>query len=331
MKTNNREYAMWGPRQDKQPGSVEWCYQTLDLLKTRAERAENTWESFQEVVREIEATQAWNVIPPDNPYGSLEALLKAELGRTLDQVRSVKRVAILAPQTHQQTSVPVLHTTTSNNTLDVDEMARIVARHYHGKRGQWAYEAFDYINATYFGSALPTPLIVWALTPHGGCLGLTRNSQGHHPAVALHPSLLGSTQDAPWGVPSHLLGITYAFDVLLHECMHINVDYILGGSTGETSHNCAEWIAEVNRIAPLIGLPDIAASRTVVRRVAIEDAQPTPSGKQPTRTKRVNDGNVPMKAIASFPYGVRSHLGLLDFYTSKQLPFRHSLESVTGS
>lgn len=127
-----------------------------------------------------------------------------------------------------------------------------VAEHYYGERGLWSYEMFEAINDTFFDGKLPWPHIVWALTPHGACLGYT--SAGRAPVVVLHPSLLGGTEKVnPWGVPERWLGPAYAFDVLLHESIHVNVEYCLGGWQGEgtSSHNNEVWIAEVNRLAPV--------------------------------------------------------------------------------
>ncbi len=72
---------------------------------------------------------------------------------------------------------------------------------------------------------------------------------------------------------------------------HWNADavcYRLGGrQTGTSSHDCDQWIAEVNRIAPLIGLPSHAArnlptrvrqsdGRTKVQRVCARTCRSTP-------------------------------------------------------
>ena len=50
------------------------------------------------------------------------------------------------------------------------EACRLVAARYFGAPGTFAYQAFDYLNATYFDGTLPTPLITWALTAHGRLL-----------------------------------------------------------------------------------------------------------------------------------------------------------------
>lgn len=196
--------------------------------------------------------------------------------------------------------------------MDIDKMVRAVAEHYNGPRGAWTYSAFDHINTSYFAGQLPTPLIVWTITPYGHCIGQTQAevgaSAGEPPVVTLHPTLFRK-------------GLRYAFDVLLHECIHVEIICNQGGHTGETSHNSDEWVAEVNRLAPLIGIAGVAAARTKVRRIPIADAEPNERGKRPTMVARATDGNIPMQALATFPHGVREHLGLMNYYEDRTLPF----------
>jgi hypothetical protein len=216
---------------------------------------------------------------------------------------------------------------------------RLVAERYGGKRLLKAYEAFDAINAALFGGRLPYPLIVWGLTPHGGCQGyLSVPAQdGLPPTIFLHQSLLGgSERPDPWGTPPAWLGWRYAYDVLIHECTHIHINYVLGGrGAGTSSHDCEAWVDECNRLAPLVGLPAIRAGRTKVVRVAVEGPL-TKRGKQPTKPKRVCLGDVPMDALANFPGGVRVALGLADAYYRQAgdgllLPIRCNATDGSGS
>jgi hypothetical protein len=212
---------------------------------------------------------------------------------------------------------------TDNWVLHV-EACKEIARVYWGRRGVWAYEAFDFINATYFDGKLPWPLIQWGLTPHGGCLGLTKPSDGP-PVITLHPSILeGSEKPDPWGISPDWLGACYAFDVVLHESMHVGVAYLLGGwkGKGDTSHNNSVWIAEVNRIAPMLGLNGVQAGFTKPRRVAIQGCT-TKTGKPETKVVRASDGNVPHCAVATFPLGVRRYLGTAaEHYLSDRCPVK---------
>jgi hypothetical protein len=164
----------------------------------------------------------------------------------------------------------------------------------------WAYQAFDHLTATYWAGRLPTPLILWLITPYGKCLGDTAPCTPS--LIRLHPQLRAR-------------GYGFAYEVLLHECIHhaIHSGLVAAPSRGSSSHNNPAWVSEVNRLAPLLGL-DIVAGRSTHQRVPIEGAPPTKRGKQPTRVERVTTGTVPYKAVATFPYGVRQHLGLLDWY-----------------
>lgn len=205
---------------------------------------------------------------------------------------------------------------------ELKQACLLIARHYHGRWGEWAYEVYSGINQRFFAGELPWPHISWSLTPHGACLGYTWTAGP--PVIVLHPSLLGGTEKQnPWGVPPAWLGPSFAFDVLLHEAVHVAVAHCLGGwrGKGETSHNNDAWIEEVNRLAPLLGFQGVEAGRTRPRRVPVEGEPRTRRGNLPTRVARVAAGNLPFWAVATFPRGLRMHLKLADaFYRSRNLP-----------
>jgi hypothetical protein len=145
----------------------------------------------------------------------------------------------------------------------------------------------------------------------------------------LHPSLLGGTEkENPWGIDPVLLGVCFAYDVLVHESIHVQVECVHGGWRGRpggyTSHNNLLWLAEVNRIAPLLGLTGMDARPSKARRVAVSNG----NGKAATKVVRGTDGNVPFAAVATFPYGVRQHQGDTDFYRRGTLPFSTELERM---
>ncbi len=77
----------------KEPGSPEWCYQSLYILKTYYNSLERFWQEFSTVKQELEQQRAWEKIPPGKPYGSLEAMLEAELGAALPEI---ERKVVLA-------------------------------------------------------------------------------------------------------------------------------------------------------------------------------------------------------------------------------------------
>jgi len=154
----------------------------------------------------------------------------------------------------------------------------------------------------------------------------------------LHPGLLsiaddqGGTKNKNWGIPRAWLGVARAFDTLLHECMHVSVHSLHEGGDAcgpgwkqMTSHNEPHWIGEVNRLAPLLDL-NIVAGRNTTRRVPIEGAVAGPRGKVPTRVVRATTGDVSYGAVARFPYGTRTELGLTDWYERNALPFPHALD-----
>jgi hypothetical protein len=82
-----RQAARAGPRDEKPRGSEAWCWQTLDVLKICYERLESNWRQVEAYLQDLEGVAAWRLIPPERPYGSLEALLQAELGCSEVQFR----------------------------------------------------------------------------------------------------------------------------------------------------------------------------------------------------------------------------------------------------
>jgi hypothetical protein len=202
---------------------------------------------------------------------------------------------------------------------DVINALRLVAYHFDGERGRWAYDVFDAINAAYFESKLPTPRIQWALTAHGACLGFTKPTS--RPVIQLHPSLLGGTEKPnPWNIAPGWLGVAYAFDVLLHESIHVSQFCLLGGGIGPTSHNNTAWIAEVNRLIPILGFPALKAGLSKLKRVPIE-GQFTKTGKPATKVIRASEGDLPHDVVARFPGALRKHLGTADaHYRAKIIP-----------
>lgn len=192
---------------------------------------------------------------------------------------------------------------------DMRTMTEAVAAHYYGSHGPLGYRLFEAINRVLFAAELPWPLVVWGLTAHGRCLGYT--SVGAAPIITLHPSLLGGTEKAdPWGIPPGWLGVLYVLDVLIHECMHVAVHYLRGGRQGgDSSHNNPAWIAEVNRLAPLLGFAGVEAGMK----------RPTRMGKT---IKRVETGTISYQAVTTFPGGLRTSRATADaYYRARVLPF----------
>jgi hypothetical protein len=207
--------------------------------------------------------------------------------------------------------------------LGIAAAVRLVVERYYGNTGLWVYEAFDYLNRELFAGELPQPLIVWALTPHGCTLGRVRVAKDRLPVLTLHPSLFGgSERSGPWGIPPRWLGPRFAYDVLIHELIHLSVEFRLGGWEGvggETIHNNPLWVGEVNRLAPLLGFDNVQAGLKKVQRVPI-DGPLTKRGKRPTKPARVDSGNIPFAALAGFPWQLRVYLRQAESYYGQPEP-----------
>jgi hypothetical protein len=200
----------------------------------------------------------------------------------------------------------------------------VIAESFYARKGLWAYETFDFINRAYFADRLPWPLIMWGLTAHGGCVAWssTARDRSRPPLITLHPSLLGGTERLdPWDISPDHLGPAFAFDTILHECIHIHIEYNLGGHNGASSHNCPRWLRQVNRIAPLLGFKGVRAGISKSMRVPDPSAPRTKRGKVATRVVRGTVGNVPFEVAAGFPHAMRRHYGSADsYYTKGTLP-----------
>jgi hypothetical protein len=200
----------------------------------------------------------------------------------------------------------------------------VVAQQCYGLKGTWAYDAYAFINATYFGNRLPWAHILWGLTEYGSCIAWasTVRDKSRPPIITLHPALLEVHQSpAPWGIPPRRLGPSLVFDTLLHECMHVHIDYNLGGTDGRTSHDCNRWIRQVNRIAKLLGFSNVDAGRTKTVRIPDPSLPRTVRGKLATRVVRRCEGNVPFRAVSGFPSALRSHRGEANaHYGGNRLP-----------
>jgi hypothetical protein len=204
------------------------------------------------------------------------------------------------------------------------EACLIVAEQVYGRKGVWAYDSFVFINDVYFDGRLPWPYILWELTAYGSCTGWanTVRDKSQPPIIALHPSLLrGTEKEEPWNIPADWLGPSLVFDTLLHECMHVHIDYNLGGHDGRSSHDCKRWIRQANRLAPLLGFPDVHFGVTKTIRVPDHSAPRTVRGKVATRVVRRSTGNVPHRVVVGFPPSLRGFLGQAgDYYRMKTLP-----------
>jgi hypothetical protein len=205
---------------------------------------------------------------------------------------------------------------------------RVVANHVYRQLGRFAYQAFDHINAVNFSGELPETLILWDLTEHGHALGWCRSSEEGPPIIKIHPATVSPAEwrhlrnSGPWSIPMAYVGLCYAYDVLLHECIHACVEYLRGGwrnlpncRSYWTSHNNPAWIAELNRLAPALGYHGDPFTLKKPKRVPIS-GQLTKRGKPRTKTKLLQDGGAPESE--HFPHNLP---GRAAFYLSRKLPF----------
>jgi hypothetical protein len=194
-----------------------------------------------------------------------------------------------------------LEVTRSTLQLDFSRQAELlsvmkqVAEHYYGALGSFYYEGFEHINWTHFGGDLPVPLLQVAMTPYGRCLGYTLSRESRQPVIRMHPNLIKK------GNAGEML---YNYEVLLHECCHIAVDYIVGAGMGDTSHNCEGWLELVNKLSPEIGLTNI-------------NAQPTKAIREGKAVRKGTIGNVSQGDLSRWPHSLREP----SYYAVTPLPF----------
>jgi hypothetical protein len=173
---------------------------------------------------------------------------------------------------------------------------------YHRERGRFAYAAFAWANAHVYDDALPVPLIQWALTPWGHCIGHTVSRADTVPVITLHP-MIWDLLPRKLAIPS---GPRYALDVIVHELLHVQVRYVRGaGGCGKSSHDNPVWAEEVVRLSPRIGLGPVQAAPT--RRVRVEGRM----------LRRTPDGCISMDALSRWPLSLRPP----GYYAERAVPF----------
>lgn len=97
-----RNQALGGPRQLKEAGSSEWCWQTVGYLKNYMRHVHEQCQQAGQVLDDLRRERAWLVIPPGKPYGTLDAMLRAELGLSEQFITDLFRDAELAAHAEGQ-------------------------------------------------------------------------------------------------------------------------------------------------------------------------------------------------------------------------------------
>lgn len=97
MTHSEREQAGIGPLALKDPRSVEYAWQLTDKIRRYYESKSLSEQRWRETLDEAERNRIFERVPPDKPYGSMDALLQAEIGVGVRQ--SVENVQARAIET----------------------------------------------------------------------------------------------------------------------------------------------------------------------------------------------------------------------------------------
>ena len=89
-----------GPRALKEPGTPDWCWQTIGHLQMMWNFFEGSSERYLTTLTEAEKYRVWEVVPVDEPFGSKEKMIEVlEIGDENEakqrlQQRALKTVAL---------------------------------------------------------------------------------------------------------------------------------------------------------------------------------------------------------------------------------------------
>jgi len=182
-----------------------------------------------------------------------------------------------------------MHNETSEELGDIcwTCLYKEIASRHAGDVGVALFNYYDAINWHFFDNKLPQAFLLTALTAYGACIGLTEPDPHKLPTILIHPTL--KTEED-------------RFYTVLHEATHVYVRYVLGVTSygSKTSHSNPAWIAEVNRLAKLLGYTNIEIGFNKVTREKKEDG-----GK----IKRAQTGSVPYSCSYSFPHTLEKETG----------------------
>jgi hypothetical protein len=108
----HREEASTAPLNTRVPGSPEWCYQTMGLLKSSYRMIHIDHEDFTHHLNELREHRAWEKVPVDLPYGSEDRMLAGELGKRADELNNelnaIKREQLAAQNRELNATTPDL-------------------------------------------------------------------------------------------------------------------------------------------------------------------------------------------------------------------------------
>jgi hypothetical protein len=196
-------------------------------------------------------------------------------------------------------------------TWTADELGSLCTL-YHAEKGAFAYRAYEWLNDIVFDGRLPVPLMQWALTAYGHCLGQTMPKPEQQPVITLHPAIWRRswTNDAHGWAASITPGPRYTLDVVLHELIHVEVEYLLAGHHGKSSHDNPEWCGAIERASKRLAGTMLELPRF--------KAQPTKRIRQNRRQlRRTPEGCISMNDCCHWPESLRES----SYYGAREVPW----------
>ena len=161
--------------------------------------------------------------------------------------------------------------------MNLGAALKTVGKEFYGEFGEWAYERFDYHNATYFDNNLKYPMIRFEIIPYGVGIGLCGKTLTGEAIISIAPHVLKGYGYRIHNTPIDSVPpgrVNVVDDILLHELMHQSVNETcqrLGEPQPKESHNNQHWLDLCNRIAPLLGFDDYKAGKYQTRRIPVAD------------------------------------------------------------
>ena len=173
-----RERAHFGPRTEKEPGTVAWCWQTILLMQSRWKQKTIDEAGFKDLLEELQAHEAWNVVPPEQPYGSLARLVATELGLDLawflqDAMRALQDLQLVVAES--SSAVAWERTAAGDSVL---EQCQALAQAYRNVEADLR-QTFSVFDATFVS---PPPAPVPQPEP-------VTSAEGERPADAAAPAI----------------------------------------------------------------------------------------------------------------------------------------------
>jgi hypothetical protein len=97
-----RRYPAGMLRANMVKGSSDWCYSTIDYAKGLYGSYETSLKQWERVLAELEEAKVYERVPENRPYGSMDALLEAELGVDVNQSRAQIAARATTPERAEQ-------------------------------------------------------------------------------------------------------------------------------------------------------------------------------------------------------------------------------------